>query len=126
MKITASALALLQACSENQQHTLASSQHQGHPSQTAQTRSLCISSAEDAPKDGISVRAWTGKRNRSFTDYFLMEIHNIVSHQKSCFLPFAGWLEIHQNLQIMHVTFGETREKQVILVSISSIEHGKE
>lgn len=106
---------------------LQSASDQGHPSQTAgaQTQSLCISSAEDIPKAGISIRAWTGERNKSFTDYFLLEIHNIVGHQNSCFLPFAGRLEIYQNLQIMFATFGETREKQVILVSISSTEHGK-
>lgn len=127
VRVNASAAAWLQASSENQWHSVASSQHQGHPWHTAgtQTQSLCISSAEDAPRDGISVRAWTGERNHSFTDYFLREIHNTVSHQNSCFSPFVGLLEIHQNLQMRYVTFGETREKHVILVSISTTEHGK-
>lgn len=71
-------VALLQACRENQWHRVASSHHQGHFWQIvgAQTQSLCISSADDAPGAGISVRAWTGERNESFTDYVLMEIHN--------------------------------------------------
>lgn len=86
---------------------------------------LCISSAEAAPKAGINVTAGMGERSKSFLDNFLMEIHDRGGHQSSCFLPFIGLLAIHQNLQTVYVSFGEGGEEQIILVSISSTEHGK-
>lgn len=106
MTALAAAVALLQARSENHWHR-SFSQHQGHLWQTAgaQTLSLCISRAEDAHRAEISARAWTGERNESLTDYFLIEIHNILGHQSSNFLPFVELLEIQQTLQLRYVTF---------------------
>lgn len=65
------------------------------------------------------------ERSESFLDNFLMEVHNRGGHQSSCFLPFVGLLATHQNLQTMYVSFGESREEEIILVTIPNTEHRK-
>lgn len=86
-----------------------------------QMQSLCISSAEAAPRDDTNVRVGKGKRSKSFLHF----LSHGDSHERWPRKPFVRLLAINQNLQTMYVSFGESREEQIILVSISSTEHGK-